>query len=180
MEGFWYFLGYGFLGCLLEKAFARAVRSKRQVRKGFLLAPVCPVYGLAMCAFLALGAERIDSLRALVLLGAGTASAVEYAVHWGYERLFGVHFWDYSATKMDVNGRICLPFSLAWGLLGALAVRYVQPLMAALAARVPLGVTNLTLFAFALDALWSAGILLRWGDVELLSPRALRRMRRAA
>lgn len=180
MEWFWYFLGYGFLGYVLEKVFARAVRSERQVRKGFLFAPVCPVYGLAMCTFLALGAARIVRFHELALLGAGTASAVEYAVHWCYERLFGVRFWDYSATKMDVNGRICLPFSLAWGILSALAVRCVQPTLAALAARIPVSVSMLVLFLFGLDTLWSAGILLRWGDVELLTPCALRRKGRTA
>ncbi len=180
MEWFWYFLGYGFLGYVLEKAFARIMRSERQVRKGFLFAPVCPVYGLAMCAFLALGAERIGRFHELALLGAGTASAVEYMVHWGYEKLLGVHFWDYSTTKMDVNGRICLPFSLAWGLLSALAVRCVQPAMAMLAARIPETISMLVLFLFGLDALWSTGILLRWGDVELLTPRALRRKGRTA
>lgn len=175
MEGVWYFFGYGFLGYLLEKCFAWAVRSPHRVRKGFLLLPVCPVYGLALCAILALGAERIAGLWELIFFCALTATAVEYAVHWAYEAALGVRFWDYSATKFDVNGRICLPFSLAWGLLGALAVRRVQPMMAALAARVPLEVTNTLLLALALDALWSAGVLLRWGDIELLAPAALRR-----
>ena len=81
---------------------------------------------------------------------------------------------------MDVNGRICLPFSLAWGILSALAVRCVQPALAALAARISASVSMLVLFLFGLDALWSTGILLRWGDVELLTPRALRRKGRTA
>ena len=48
MAYFWYFLGYGFLGYLLEKLFAALTHAEHRVRKGFLLAPVCPVYGLAM------------------------------------------------------------------------------------------------------------------------------------
>lgn len=179
MVYFWYFSGYGFLGYLLEKLFAWATRAPHRVRKGFLLAPVCPVYGLAMCALLALGAEDAGSPWELYLLSAITATAVEYAVHFFCEAVLGVRFWDYSGTKMDLNGRICLPFSLAWGLLGALAVRLVQPTMAALAARIPLAVTNTVLLCFAIDALWSAGVLLRWGDIELLAPSALRTARRA-
>lgn len=34
-----------------------------------------------------------------------------------------MQFWDYSLTKCDVNGRICLPFSICWGILSMLAVR---------------------------------------------------------
>ena len=131
MAYFWYFLGYGFLGYLLEKLFAALTHAEHRVRKGFLLAPVCPVYGLAMCAVLALGADRIGPLWELALLCSITATTAEYAVHLFCDAVLGVRFWDYSATKTDVNGRICLPFSLAWGVLGALAVRLVQPALAA-------------------------------------------------
>ena len=119
MAYFWYFLGYGFLGYLLEKLFAALTHAEHRVRKGFLLAPVCPVYGLAMCAVLALGADRIGPLWELALLCSITATTAEYAVHLFCDAVLGVRFWDYSATKTDVNGRICLPFSLAWGVLGA-------------------------------------------------------------
>ena len=49
----WSFLTYGFLGYLLEKVYALVTRSRHTVRKGYLLLPVCPVYGLAMLAVLA-------------------------------------------------------------------------------------------------------------------------------
>ena len=179
MAYFWYFLFYGFLGYLLEKLFAYVVRSPHRVRKGFLLAPICPVYGLAMCAVLALGAERVKPFWELALLGGTAATAVEYAVHWACEAVLGVQFWDYSATKMDVNGRICLPFSVAWGLLSAAAVRFLHPIVAALAARVPPAVTNAVLLCLGIDALWSIGVLLRWGDIDLLAPARLRRRLRA-
>lgn len=42
----WSFLTYGFLGYLLEKVYALVTRSRHTVRKGYLLLPVCPVYGL--------------------------------------------------------------------------------------------------------------------------------------
>lgn len=90
-----------------------------------------------MCAVLALGADRIGPLWELALLCSITATTTEYAVHLFCDAVLGVRFWVYSATKTDVNGRICLPFSLAWGVLGALAVRFVQPALAALAAGIP-------------------------------------------
>lgn len=172
MTYFWYFLGYGFLGYLLEKLFAALTHAEHRVRKGFLLAPVCPVYGLAMCAVLALGADRIGPLWELALLCSITATTTEYAVHLFCDAVLGVRFWDYSATKTDVNGRICLPFSLAWGVLGALAVRLVQPALAALAAGIPSAVTNTVLLCLGIDALWSTGVLLRWATLTC-SPRAV-------
>lgn len=94
--------------------------------------------------------------------------------------MLGVRFWDYSATKTDVNGRICLPFSLAWGVLGALAVRLVQPALAALAARIPVRRDEHRALCLGIDALWSTGVLLRWGDIDLLAPSRLRRKYRTA
>ena len=151
MAYFWYFLGYGFLGYLLEKLFAALTHAEHRVRKGFLLAPVCPVYGLAMCAVLALGADRIGPLWELALLCSITATTAEYAVHL---------FCD--------------------AVLGALAVRLVQPALAALAAGIPSTVTNTVLLCLGIDALWSTGVLLRWGDIDLLAPSRLRRKYRTA
>ena len=148
MAYFWYFLGYGFLGYLLEKLFAALTHAEHRVRKGFLLAPVCPVYGLAMCAVLALGADRIGLLWELTLLCSITATTAEYAVHLFCDAVLGV--------------------------------RLVQPALAALAAGIPSAVTNTVLLCLGIDALWSTGVLLRWGDIDLLAPSRLRRKYRTA
>ena len=125
----WSFLTYGFLGYLLEKVYALVTRSRHTVRKGYLLLPVCPVYGLAMLAVLALPPDMTDTFWHLALYGGLTATAVEYAVHFCCDRLLGVMFWDYSSTKMDLNRRVCLPFALIWGPLAAVTVRYIHPLL---------------------------------------------------
>lgn len=177
MAYFWYFIFYSFLGYLLEKLFARMTRSPRQVRKCFLLLPLCPVYGLALCALLLTGAERIESLAALLLRGAAVTTAVEYAVHWGYETLLGVQFWDYTAAKWNVNGRVCLAFSLAWGVLSAAAVRFVQPMLHEVAAVLPDAWAGAALLLLAFDAALTARVLRTYHDTELLSLRALRRRR---
>ena len=106
-------------------------------------------------------------------------TAVEYAVHWGYETLFGVCFWDYTPTKMDVNGRICIPFSIAWGLLSAAAVRLVQPELTALAANLSDDWAGAALFLLTFDAIITARVLLVYHDTELLSLPALRRRKTA-
>ena len=177
MAYLWYFLFYSFFGYLLEKLFARATHSPHQVRKCFLLLPLCPVYGLALCALLASGAERVGNPIALMLCGAAVTTAVEYAVHWGYEKLLGVQFWDYTRAKMNVNGRICLPFSLAWGILSAAAVRFVQPTFRALVSVLPDAWAGAALLLLAFDAFLTARVLRTYRDTELLSLRALRRRR---
>lgn len=180
MAYFWYFLFYSFLGYLLEKLFACVTHSPRQARKCFLLLPLCPVYGLALCALLASGAERVENFAVLMLQGAAVTTAVEYAVHWGYEKALGVQFWDYTRTRMNVNGRICLEFSIAWGMLSAATVYFVQPTLREVAAALPNEWAGVALMLVAFDAALTAKVLHSYHDTELLSLRALRRRRRAA
>lgn len=161
----WYFWIYSFLGCGLEKAFALATHAEHQVRRCFLMLPLCPVYGLGMVAVLALP-EAVQRSGWLLLWGGLAATAVEYAVHWAYEAVLGVRFWDYSHVPGNLRGRVCLPFTLVWGLLTALAVWLVQPPLAALAARIPPGVTYAALLVFTADALCSAKALAALGTID--------------
>ena len=112
----WCFVWYSFLGYLLEKAFAAFTDSPRQTRKGFWLLPLCPVYGLAMLLIL-WQVPNPDELPLgwLIPVCAVLATMTEYGVDWWYDTFFGVRFWDYSGQAFQLNGRVCLCFSLIWG-----------------------------------------------------------------
>ena len=171
----WLFVYYSFLGYLLERMFAKVTCAPKQVRKCFLLLPLCPVYGLAMTAFLALTDPGDYSALGLILRGAVLTTIVEYGVHLLYEWIFGVKFWDYSGVAGNIWGRVCLPFSAAWGLLSAWSIRYLQPLLLPLAEQTPPLVSYLLLVVLAADAVLSAALLRRYHDTELLSLRAVGR-----
>lgn len=173
MDYLWYGIFYSFFGYVLEKLFAWLTRSPHRLRRCFVVLPLCPVYGLAMMLFLALGARTLPGAWERFLLGCISATAVEYAVHWGYERLFSVRFWDYSATKCDLNGRVCLPFSLAWGVLAAVALRYVQPALDRLASFLPADTLALALFCITLDGIFTVKLLLTVHDIDALRIRSL-------
>ena len=175
MEWFWLFLWYSFLGYILEKLFAAAVRSPHRVRKCLLLLPLCPVYGLAMLAVLQLPSDMTDTWWRLALYGGAVVTLTEFVVHLLYDKLLGVMFWDYSDTAMDIGGRICLPFSLIWGVLVVIAVRCVQPLLVSVLATVPPALTYGVLLAVIADAFFSALVLRRTRDVDMMSlPKLLR------
>lgn len=169
MEWFWYFLLYSFLGYLLEKLFAALSRSPHRVRKCRLVLPICPVYGLAVMAALLLPPDMTDSLWELWLYGALTVTGVEFAVHLFYDKALGVAFWDYSATKMDVDGRICMPFSVAWGFLVVLAVEVVHPWLAWLVTLIPPLLSWVALGIVITDTFFSLRILFHSRDIDLMS-----------
>ena len=168
----WRFWLYSFLGYLLEKAFAAAAASPHRTRKCFLLLPLCPVYGLAMAAVLALAGDTEDFWQ-LALYGGILCTAVEYVVHFLYDRCLGVLFWDYSNTHLDLNRRVCFPFGIAWGILSALAVRYVQPLLVPVIEAVPPWVTLTAILLLTVDSFFSARLLRRSRNIDLLGIRNL-------
>ena len=159
----WYFWIYSFLGWLVELAFASASRSEDRRRRCLLLLPLCPVYGLGMLAVLALPPMSGPNL---ALFGGLAATAVEYACHWAGDRFLGVRFWDYSQVPGNLRGRVCLPFTLAWGLLVWAAARFVQPGVEVLAETIPPAVTYAFLLVFTADAVCSVRFLQVTGDLR--------------
>lgn len=167
MIWFWNFVVYSFFGFLLEVAFARATGGRTD-RKCLLVLPLCPVYGLGACAILLLP-SRVDAFPPLLFaLGGLTAAAAEYGMALFYERVLGVSFWDYRGLPGSVQGRVCLPFTLAWGLLALPLVYWVHPLLSPWLAAIPGPVTALAAATLASDAALSALLLKRTGDRDCL------------
>ncbi len=160
MELFWYGILYSFLGFLLEVAFAHVTNARKQNRKCFLLLPLCPVYGLGAVGILLLPPAVRRSVPLLFLGSAAVASLAEYGMGLFYERCWGVAFWNYSGLPGNVKGRVCLPFSLCWGVLGVALVTWVQPLTARLVAMLPGFLLPPVLALLAADFVCS-GLLLR-------------------
>lgn len=171
-QWFLYFVIYSFFGYCLEKIFARAVHSQRQVRKCFLLLPLCPVYGLGMLSVLSLSDPQ-HPFFVQAVLGGALCTGVEYLVHFFYDKVFQVKFWDYSDLSLHVNGRICPRFALIWGFLSAAAARFIHPAVTALAAAIPPPLILALWIVFAADCVFTASLLHRRHDTELLSLAAL-------
>ena len=171
----WSFFFYSFSGYLLEKAFAAATRAPLQVRKGFLLLPLCPVYGLGMLAVVALTPPGAGSWWENVLWGMALCTLAEYAVHLFYDKTLGVRFWDYQGAFANVGGRVCLAFSLVWGGLSAWALAVLQPAVEAFGALAPDWWAWGLLALLAGDAAVSWRVLRRYRDPEALGWGNLRR-----
>ena len=54
-------------------------------------------------------------------------SIIEYIVSWFGEILLGVKWWDYSNMPLNINGRICVFYSIFWGLLAIYLMSYINP-----------------------------------------------------
>lgn len=170
---FWLWWIFSFFGYILEKIFARLTHAEKQNRKCFLLLPLCPVYGFSVAAVLALG-ERFCRWPWLLLSAALVPCAVEYLAHVYYERIFGVYYWDYRGVPGNLNGRICLPFALAWTALVPIAVQVIVPRILPLIDVLPPRFTFFMWMLLAADFTLSRELLLLWHDTERLQLKCLR------
>lgn len=167
----WQFWAYSFVGFLLEKIFAAITRSPNRSRRCFLLLPLCPVYGFGVLAVLSLPESMINTFWGLAFWGGLAATAVEYVVHLLYEKLLGVRFWDYSNVFGNLGGRICLPFSAAWGLLLAAGLPLLHHRLVPVLTMIPPVVTWWMMVLFTADAVLSAWVLWETGDPEAIRPK---------
>lgn len=165
---FWYVVLYSFLGFLLEVVYAQVTQTNKRDRKCFYFLPLCPVYGLGALMILA-PAPLLAGRPLLLALWSGAAATVaEYAMSLFYEKLFQVFFWDYSELPWNLNGRVCLSFSVCWCGLGLLTFYGIHPLTAALVEHIPAWVTTLSAFLLGTDALWTAIVLRRTHNTNAL------------
>ena len=136
---------FSVLGWVYECTYC-AIRTKRWDNRGFLLGPVCPIYGFGVSALLivaqALGSSGVTSSNVpwwQVFLCAGAGSAVlEYITSYVLEKCFHARWWDYSNVPLNLNGRICLPFALCFGAVGTLLYYFVCPLLGGASVSLPL------------------------------------------
>lgn len=164
---FWQFLLYSFFGFLFEISFARLIRHPKRDRKCHLILPVCPVYGIGALAILLLPQWIKASPLLLYLGGALTATGAEWALAVFYEKFARAPFWDYSALPWNLRGRVCLIFSLFWGLLALPLVYWVEPWLAPRLALIPDAFTIPTALFYLGDAATSLFLLRRFGTEGL-------------
>ena len=163
----WSFIAYSFAGFLLETAFAWLTGGTAG-RKGLLVLPLCPVYGAGACLVLALTAPVRGEPPAVFLVGGLAATAAEYLAALYHEKALGVSFWDYGDLPGSLRGRVCLPFSLAWGFLSLGLVYWLHPMLAPWLARIPAPVGWLALAALLTDGMFTAAVLRSTGDTASL------------
>lgn len=127
------FAAYSFLGWLCETIFC-SIGQKKFVYRGFLIGPVCPIYGFGALFILALLTDVKDNLPALFMSAMVVTSVLEYLTSFLMEKLFRAKWWDYSKKPFNIHGRVCLQNSVLFGIMGVLLARYIAPFINSLTA----------------------------------------------
>lgn len=119
------FFAYSFAAWLAETSIA-TIKEKDFRNRGFASGPFCFIYGFTG-VLLTIFLQELRSQMFFLFLGSTViATAVEWLAGKALERAKQKKWWDYSDKRWNFDGYICLQYSLLWGLLGVLAVQYVN------------------------------------------------------
>ena len=126
------FIFYSFLGWIWESIYC-TVKEKKWADRGFLFGPICPIYGscvvvtsIVFSLIPALSDPSFPIWGTFIICYLGSAVA-EFGTSWVLEKRFHARWWDYSHMPLNIQGRICVPISCAFGIAGVLIVKYLIP-----------------------------------------------------
>lgn len=124
---FAYFIIYSIIGFVIETLFGMAKYGTLESRQSFLYGPFCAIYGVgAIIMILSLQYFK-KNYNTLFIGGCIVGSITEYLVSWIGEMILHLKWWDYSQMPFNINGRICLLYSVFWGFLGLYLMISVNP-----------------------------------------------------
>lgn len=147
-----YFFILSILGWLLETVYGYIVLG-HFTKRGFFTGPICPIYGVGGLIFIKL-LEKYNSNRnsSPIKLFADSIfifTCLEYGIGYGLECLYHIKLWDYSSEFLNINGRVCLFYSVAWGVIALVFQYLLFPIIKKLTSKVKNKVNNRFAIIFA-------------------------------
>jgi uncharacterized membrane protein len=118
---------YGIVGWIWETLYC-TIKEHKWENRGFLYGPILPIYGLGGVIATYLFSQvpipwlQQPSVIVVFIVSFFGSILLEYGTSWILEKLFHAYWWDYSHLPFNLNGRVCLPCSLGFGLAGVLVV----------------------------------------------------------
>ena len=122
------FFIYGIAGWVMESTMI-SIKNKKFVNRGFLIGPICPIYGYGV-VFVSLFLKKYqDDIIATFVMSIIICGVLEYFTSYFMEKFFHARWWDYSKKKFNINGRICLENLFLFGISIILIIYNINPFL---------------------------------------------------
>lgn len=122
-----YFIIYSVVGYVIETIFGLLTKGVIESRKSFLYGPFCGIYGVG-AVIMIIGLQKFNKNNYTLFAGGFIiGSLIEYVVSFIGEWFFHIKWWDYSSMPFNINGRICVWFSIFWGILAIYLMTHFHP-----------------------------------------------------
>lgn len=149
-----WFLTYSMMGWLVESIYMSFCNHKI-TNRGFAKGPFCPIYGFGALTVFFILRPYSDNSILLFFLGSFLATTLEFLTALVMKRIFGEIWWDYHEKPFNYRGIICLESSIAWGLYTLFLFMFLQNIVAAFVAMIPVragrAIGNLILIGYIMD-----------------------------
>ena len=127
---FWIFIFGCVGGWIVEGVFSFVRYGLIINHSAVVIGPFNMAYGLSACLLSALLVKYKDSsFFKIFWIGFLGGTILEYIMSWGMELVLGFSAWDYSSKFLNINGRVCLTYSIFWGLLAIVWIKVIYPFM---------------------------------------------------
>jgi uncharacterized membrane protein len=123
-----YLACYSLLGWVAEVIYVFA-RTQHLQNRGFLTGPFLPIYGIGAVLLILFVEPYVTNPFLVFVASVAVTSALEYLGSLTLDKLFHVTLWDYHGRPFNLNGRICLQNSLAFGVLALLLIYVIHPVL---------------------------------------------------
>lgn len=120
------FFIYSVIGWFVEVTYVY-IGTKKFINRGFLIGPYVPIYGYSALIMAIYLTQYKDNPLTVFLLAIFICTFIEYMISFNMEKLFNARWWDYSNSKFNINGRVCLKNGLGFGFLSLLLIYLINP-----------------------------------------------------
>lgn len=128
LESIYFFIIGAFVGWVLECVFKFVTKNFKKT-PGILNTPFCILYGLGTVALSMIINRVTNNFFMLFLLSMIVLTTMEYITAILLKKIYDVQLWNYNNMTFSINEKVCLEFSLIWGLLGAVYIKYLLPML---------------------------------------------------
>ena len=137
------------LGDIIETIYCHATAGVWMSRSSVLYGPFSIVWGLG-AVLMTVMLERLRHRDSVAVFLAGTVlgGVYEYVCSVFTEVMFGTVFWDYSAFKFNLGGRINLLYCFFWGMAAVVWIKGVSPFLSDRIERLPIRLGRVLTWVF--------------------------------
>lgn len=159
---FLYFIIISICGWMMEVTL-QLIQKHKFADRGFLIGPYCPIYGVGglLITWGLTGLEEHPV--ALFCVAIVLCGVLEYLTSYVMEKIFHARWWDYSDSKYNINGRVCLETIIPFGILGLLLIYFINPFIFDNLLRIPEDTINIIAIVigvvFAVDLILSIKVI---------------------
>ncbi|MDR0463430.1 MAG: putative ABC transporter permease [Pseudomonadales bacterium] len=162
---FFYFFAYSFIGFVVQSSYMKIMLLRGylvEVQTFLRVLPLLPIFGFGAVGII-LFFDKFKSLKKYPPLVYLVTTLICFVVEFGGGQLIKVfspdgknHLWDYSHSRFNLDGQVCLENTLLFGVGGLVIVYLVQPQLEKLTQKFNLNKVSIVLFIiFMLDFIYS-------------------------